>query len=120
MTLGAYLTSLRGKKLAVLGIGVSNTPLIRLLLGAGAEVYSSIGAELRAAAPGDTVLITHNASTLCRSHYLLDDETIARCDASRGCAMVPGYDEYRCLPGISRDLTAHVRSMASAIERRTQ
>ena len=90
------------------------------LLGEGAEVYSSIGAELRAAAPGDTVLITHNASTLCRSHYLLDDETIARCDASRGCAMVPGYDEYRCLPGISRDLTAHVRSMASAIERRTQ
>lgn len=89
------------------------------LLGVGAEVYSSIGAELRAAAPEDTVLITHNASTLCCSHYLLDDETIARCDASRGCAMVPGYDEYRCLPGISRDLTAHTRSMASAIERRT-
>ena len=38
MTLGAYLTSLRGKKLAVLGIGVSNTPLIRLLCGAGLDV----------------------------------------------------------------------------------
>ena len=38
MTLGAYLTSLRGKKIAVLGIGVSNTPLIRLLCGAGLDV----------------------------------------------------------------------------------
>lgn len=88
------------------------------LLGAGAEVYSSIGAQMRAAAPGETVLITHNASALCRSHYLLDDGTLARCEASRGFAMVPGYDEYRCLPGISRDLTAHIRSMAAAIERR--
>lgn len=34
-------------------------------LGAGAEIYSSIGAQMRAAAPKDTVLITHNASTLC-------------------------------------------------------
>lgn len=58
---------------------------------------------------------THNANTLCHSRYLLDDEAIARCDASRGWAMVPGYDEYRCLPGVSRDLTAHVRHMASAI-----
>lgn len=88
------------------------------LLGAGAEVYSSVGAEMRAAAPGDTVLITHNASTMCRSHYLLDDETIARCDASRGYAMVPGYDEYRHQPGVARDLTAHTRSMAAAIKRR--
>ena len=91
-----------------------------ILLGVGAEVYSSIGAQMRAAGPKDTVLITHNASTLCCSHYLLDDETIARCDASRGYAMVPGYDEYRCLPGIVQDLTAHTRSMASAIERRTK
>lgn len=90
------------------------------LLGAGAEVYSSIGAQMRAAAPKNTVLITHNASTLCRSHYLLDDGTIARCDASRGYAMVPGYDEYRHRPGIVRDLAAHTRSMAAAIERRTQ
>lgn len=35
--------------------------------------------------------------------------------AQMGWAMVPGYDEYRCLPGVSRDLTAHVRHMASAI-----
>lgn len=34
-TLSAYLASLRGKTVAVLGAGVSNTPLIRLLLDAG-------------------------------------------------------------------------------------
>lgn len=33
-----FLQSVRGKKIAVLGIGVSNTPLIDLLLGAGAQV----------------------------------------------------------------------------------
>lgn len=90
------------------------------LLGAGAEIYSSIGTRMRAAGPKDTVLITHNASTLCRSHYLLDDEAIARCDASRGYAMVPGYDEYRCLPGIVWDLIVHIKSMAAAIERKTK
>lgn len=38
MTLDAYLASLQGKKIAVLGIGVSNTPLIRLLCRAGLDV----------------------------------------------------------------------------------
>jgi hypothetical protein len=69
-----------------------------------------------AAAPKNTVLITHNASALCNSHYILDDETIARCDASRGFAMVPGYDEYRCVAGVMEDdLAAHTRSMTETI-----
>ena len=38
MTLQQYLTSLRGKRVTVIGIGVSNRPLLRLLAGAGAEV----------------------------------------------------------------------------------
>ncbi len=38
MNLQEYLSALRGKRVAVLGIGVSNTPLIRLLLGAGISV----------------------------------------------------------------------------------
>ena len=38
MTLKEYLHTLKGRRAAVIGIGVSNTPLIRLLLGAGAEV----------------------------------------------------------------------------------
>ena len=38
MTLQQYLASLRGKQVTVIGIGVSNRPLLRLLAGAGAEV----------------------------------------------------------------------------------
>lgn len=38
MTLQQYLASLRGKRVTVIGIGVSNRPLLRLLAGAGAEV----------------------------------------------------------------------------------
>ena len=33
-----YLSSLRGKSVAVIGIGVSNQPLIRLLLDRGIQV----------------------------------------------------------------------------------
>lgn len=84
--------------------------------GVGAELYSSIGRAMLDHAPKNTVLITHNASTLCRSHYILDDETIARCDASRGFAMVPGYDEYRCISGVmEKDLVEHTISMTGKI-----
>ena len=38
MTIQDYLNTLKGKRVAVLGIGVSNTPLIRLLLNAGISV----------------------------------------------------------------------------------
>lgn len=38
LTIQEYLDALKGKKVAVLGIGVSNTPLIRMLLRAGAKV----------------------------------------------------------------------------------
>lgn len=87
------------------------------LLGAGAELYSSIGRAVLDAAPQDTVLITHNASALCNSHYVLDDETLARCDASRGYAMVPGYDEYRCIAGVmGPDLARHTARLAKAVE----
>lgn len=89
------------------------------LLGAGAELYSSIGRAMLDAAPKDTVLITHNASALCSSHYILDDETIARCDASRGFAMVPGYDEYRCQAGVMKDdLCRRTASLAETLKRR--
>ena len=37
-TIGEYLASLKRKRVAVLGLGVSNMPLIRMLLGAGVEV----------------------------------------------------------------------------------
>jgi len=38
MTLSEYLTQLNGKRITVLGMGVSNRPLIRLLLDAGCDV----------------------------------------------------------------------------------
>ena len=38
ITLQDYLTSLQGKRVAVIGIGVSNTPLIKTLLQAGISV----------------------------------------------------------------------------------
>lgn len=38
LTIGDYLEALKGKKAAVLGIGISNTPLIKMLLQAGVQV----------------------------------------------------------------------------------
>ncbi len=45
LTLQQYLDSLAGKRIAVLGIGVSNTPLIRLLREAGLDVTARDKAE---------------------------------------------------------------------------
>ena len=38
MTLDSYIRSLRGKTVSVVGLGVSNRPLLRLLLDAGYAV----------------------------------------------------------------------------------
>ena len=87
-----------------------------VLLGVGAELYSSLGRAMLEAAPEDAVLITHNASTLCHSHYILDDATMERCRRSGKYAMIPGYDEYRCCEGIMRqDLTGHVAHMTEQL-----
>ena len=40
MTLKQYAQSLKGKRLAIVGIGVSNTPLIKILLGYGVSVLA--------------------------------------------------------------------------------
>ena len=59
MTLHDYLSTLRGKRVAVTGIGISNRPLLKLLLDAGIdvtacdkkdrEVLGPLGDELEAA-----------------------------------------------------------------------
>ena len=47
MTLDSYIQSLRGKSIAVIGLGVSNQPLLRLLLDAGYTclLYTSDAAD---------------------------------------------------------------------------
>ena len=40
MTIQEYLSALEGKRVAVVGIGVSNTPLIKMLLRAGVKVLA--------------------------------------------------------------------------------
>ena len=42
MTLREYVDSLQNKTVAVLGIGVSNTPLVRLLLDSGIRVTACV------------------------------------------------------------------------------
>ena len=51
MTLGEYLHTLKGRRVAVIGIGVSNTPLIRLLLRADVEVIACDRKERSALGP---------------------------------------------------------------------
>ncbi len=45
MTLNEYITDLRGKRVAVLGVGVSNRPLLKLLLDAGVDVTAHDAAD---------------------------------------------------------------------------
>lgn len=73
MTYTEYCASLAGKRVAVLGIGVSNRPLIRLLCEAGAIV--SAHDRKSAAALGDTVIAELKALgvKVCLGDTYLDD-----------------------------------------------
>lgn len=87
ITLQDYLASLRGKRVAVIGIGVSNTPLIKTLLQAGisvtacdradraqfgalAEELEALGAELRL---GETYLDDLDQDVIFRSPGIRPD-----------------------------------------------
>ena len=49
MTLHEYIEDMRGKRIAIIGIGVSNTPLLELLLAEGIRVrQAQPGADGRA------------------------------------------------------------------------
>lgn len=54
MTLSEYLEKLRGKRVTVLGVGISNRPLIGLLLDAGADVTARTKAPGTGSAPKPT------------------------------------------------------------------
>ena len=92
MTLQEYLTSLRHKTVAVIGIGVSNTPLLRRLLAegivdyyvrtsptyewdtaAGELILSEAGGETRSLPDGGELKYNeedlHNPWFVCRSKF---------------------------------------------------
>ena len=52
MTLHEYIEDMRGKRIAIIGIGVSNTPLLELLL---AEDEETAAARARQAQPAGKV-----------------------------------------------------------------
>ena len=98
MTIQDYLASLKGKTVAVLGIGVSNTPLITLLcengvktvacdkksreaLGENAAVLEALGAELRL---GDGYLDDLRADVIFRTPGMRPDVPALMAARERG------------------------------------
>ena len=81
MSLKTYLDSIRGKSIGVIGIGVSNTPLIELLLDAG---FSVTACDKRTRDHFDTALLADLEGKGCRlvlgADYLdhLDQDIIFR------------------------------------------
>lgn len=72
MTIGEYLTSLKNKKVAVIGIGVSNTPLIRMLLRADINVTACDKSSREALGDIADELESLGAK-LCLGEHYLDD-----------------------------------------------
>lgn len=80
LTLQDYLASLKGKRVAVIGIGVSNTPLIKTLLGAGISVTACDKNERSAFGPLADELEALGAELHLGESYLegLDQDLIFR------------------------------------------
>lgn len=74
-TLSAYLASLRGKRVTVLGAGVSNTPLIRLLLDAGVGITIRDGGAPEAFPPEQLEQWRAKSAQLRLGKDYLDDLT---------------------------------------------
>lgn len=72
MTIQEYLTSLRGKTTAVLGIGVSNTPLIELLCRSGVQVIAC-DKKSREALGERAAQLEELGARLCLGEHYLDD-----------------------------------------------
>ena len=80
MTLQEYVNSLKGKRIAVLGIGVSNTPLIELLLANGCDVTACDQRSLEALGECGRQLLEKGAKLKLGEDYLegLDQDVIFR------------------------------------------
>ena len=72
MTIQEYLTTLRGKTAAVLGIGVSNTPLIELLCRSGVQVVAC-DKKSREALGERAAQLEELGARLCLGEHYLDD-----------------------------------------------
>lgn len=81
----AYLAHLNGLTTSVLGIGVSNTPLLRLLAGAGARVTARDKKDRQALEPLATELESLGIQLRCGPAYLADlhEELIYRTPGMR-------------------------------------
>lgn len=108
MTLQEYLDSLRGKRVAVIGIGVSNTPLIKTLLQAGisvtacdkntregfgslAEELESLGAELHL---GETYLDGLDQDIIFRSPGIRPDIPPFVAAQEKGSVLTPEMEVF--------------------------
>ncbi|MDO4983269.1 MAG: UDP-N-acetylmuramoyl-L-alanine--D-glutamate ligase [Eubacteriales bacterium] len=80
MDLSEYINSIRNKRIAVIGIGVSNTPLIRLLLSCGCDVTACDRRELNELGMEALDLIGKGAKLKLGEKYLdkLDHDIIFR------------------------------------------
>ena len=80
MTLQDYLHSLQGKRVAVIGIGVSNQPLLRLLLEAGVSVTACDKKDRAALGPMADELEAAGCALQLGEDYLegLDQDVIFR------------------------------------------
>lgn len=80
MTLNEYILKLKGKRIAVIGIGVSNTPLIRLLLSYGCDVTACDARSLEKMGEEAFELIRLGAKLKLGEKYLegLDHDVIFR------------------------------------------
>ena len=72
MTLSEYVESIRGKRITVVGIGVSNLPLIELLLEGGCEL-TACDMRSREEMGGEAERLEAMGAKLCLGPGYLDD-----------------------------------------------
>lgn len=87
LTMRDYLNTLKGKQVAVLGLGVSNVPLVKLLLNAGISVTAC---DKREAADSQMEALARQGARLCLGKGYLD--------------ALDGYDVIFRTPGMRPDL----------------
>ena len=85
--------------------------------GISGELYTTLGWAVQAASPAKhTCVINHDACLMTNSGYILDDDTIARCQNNLPGHFIPGARESAILPGyVSASLTGLTRKLFAAL-----